>query len=136
MINNINPRVQTHSLQRFAIVALLTTIFGLLSLGAQAKCSKDEVGYVATFDVKPGSEAAFEAAVSQLSETVMRVESGVILYAPYKGTGATYYMLERYENEAARKEHGTSEEVQALFGPLGATLAGAPDVQPTSAVCP
>ena len=44
-------------------------------------------------------------------------------------------MMERYENEAARQAHGKAPEVAALFPTLGPHLAGAPDVQPVSAVC-
>jgi len=116
------------------LILLSTVAFG--SVTAQAKCNPEEVGYVATFNVKPGSEAEFEAAISKLSETVLRLEPGAILYAPYKGVGGKYYMMERYKNEAARKVHATSDEVRALFPPLFATLAGQADVQPVSAICP
>jgi quinol monooxygenase YgiN len=101
-----------------------------------AECNREEVGYVATFKINEGSEAAFEKAIAELAATVNRVEPGVVLYAPFKGTDNTYYMMERYQNEAARVAHATSSEVQALFPGLGPHMAGAPDVQPVSAVCP
>jgi len=111
-----------------------TVCFAPMSAVA-ADCSAAEVGYVATFSVKPGSEAALEDALSALAETVNKVESGVVLYAPFKGTDGKYFMMERYVDEAARKAHGSSAEVQAMFPALGPHLAGAPDVQPVSAVC-
>ena len=101
-----------------------------------ADCNAEEVGYVATFKVKEGSEAGFEAAIAKLAATVQRVEPGAVLYAPFKGQDNTYYMMERYVDSAAREAHATSDEVRALFPTLGPHMAGAPDVQPVSAVCP
>jgi len=103
---------------------------------AQADCSSDEVGYIAIFDIKPGSEADFESAILKLAEVVNRVEPGVILYAPYKGEGGMYYMMERYTNLAARDSHGSSPEVQALFPSLGPTFNGTPEVRKVTAFCP
>ena len=127
---------QPERCSQFSIAVMIAMIAALSPLLAQATCNAEEVGYVATFEVKPGSEEVFEAAINKLSATVMRVESGVILYAPYKGAGNTYYMLERYQDEATRQSHATSEEVRALFVPLMATLVGQADIQPISAVCP
>ena len=108
-----------------------------ISISAQAaECSAAEVGYVATFKVREGNEAAFEKAIATLASTVNRVEPGVLLYAPFKGRDNTYYMMERYTDEAARKVHGSSDEVQALFPSLGPHMEGPPNVQPVSAVCP
>lgn len=117
--------------------ALAVFVFAILSpwTAIAAECNAEEVGYVATFKVKPGSEAAFEEAITNLAATVNRVEPGVVLYAPYKGADNTYYMMERYENEAARKVHATADEVKALFPALGPHMASPPDVQPVSAVC-
>ncbi len=67
---------------------------------------------------------------------MQEVESGVILYAPYRGVDGQYFMMERFENEAARAAHGKAPEVAALFPTLGPHMAGAPDIQPVSAVCP
>ena len=113
-------------------------IIGLLAslpVCASAECDPGEVGYVATFQVKAGSEKDFEAAIHTLAETVQRVEQGVILYAPYRGNDGKYFMMERYENEDARKAHGTAEEVRALFPTLGPYLDGPADIQPVAAVC-
>ena len=120
----------------FRSIATLTIVSLLTSSPAWAQCSTDEVGYVASFKVKAGSEAAFESALAKLAQTVMEVERGVILYAPYRGNDGKYFMMERYENEAARTAHGKAPEVAALFPTLGPHLDGAPDIQPVSAVCP
>jgi quinol monooxygenase YgiN len=71
-----------------------------------------------------------------LAATVVRLEPGVVLYAPFKGAGGKYYMMERYKDAAAREVHATSDEVRTLFPALGANLDGAPDVQPVTALCP
>ena len=101
-----------------------------------AACNSEEVGYVASFKAKAGSEAEFETALSNLAAAVVKMEPGVILYAPYKGVDGQYFMMERYKNEAAREAHGKAPEVTALFPALGAHMDGGADVQPVSAVCP
>lgn len=116
--------------------ALLCSAALTLSVQTSADCSAEEVGYVASFKVKAGSEAEFEAAISTLATTVNEVEQGVILYAPYRAADGQYFMMERYENEAAREAHGKAPEVAALFPTLGPHLDGAPVVTPVSAVCP
>lgn len=101
---------------------------------AQADCA--EVGYLATFDVKPGQEKQFEAAVLAVAAKVLAVEDGVLLYAPFKGAQeGRYYMMERYRDEQARQAHAKAPEVLALFPPLMEQLAKPLDVQPLSAVC-
>ncbi|NKB97111.1 MAG: antibiotic biosynthesis monooxygenase [Pseudomonadales bacterium] len=120
--------------KKFLPIVLLPALFA--APGVYATCSEDEVGYVASFNVKAGNEAQFEAALAKLAQTVQEVESGVILYAPYRGVDGQYFMMERYENEAARAAHGKAPEVAALFPTLGPHMAGAPDIQPVSAVCP
>ncbi len=107
-----------------------------VSNASYANCSSEEVGFVASFQVKPGSEAAFEAVLSQLAETVNRVEPGVLLYAPFRAADGQYFMMERYVNLAAREAHGTDPEVAALFPNFGEHLAAPPVVTPVSAVCP
>jgi quinol monooxygenase YgiN len=114
---------------------ILALLLMALPFTAYAECDSNEVGYVATFQVKPGSEKEFEAAIVKLAETVQRVEEGAILYAPYRGTDGKYFMMERYTDEAARKAHGTATEVQALFPTIGPYLAGPADIQPVSAIC-
>ncbi len=122
--------------RKFSTTQLLPLLLIAFTSSVLADCNRDEVGYVASFTVKPGSEVAFESAISHLAQTVMRVETGVILYAPYRGAQGKYFMMERYENQAAREAHGKSKEVSDLFPGLGEYLVGAPDIQPVGAVCP
>lgn len=126
---------KTNKLTRWVTLGL--AVFLTLNVSAsRAQCDDAEVGYVASFAVKPGSEAGFEAALTKLAETVNRVEQGVILYAPYRGTEGKYFMMERYANEAARAAHGQAPEVAELFPGLGEFLAAPPAVNPVSAICP
>jgi quinol monooxygenase YgiN len=95
----------------------------------------DEVAYIATFEVTPGSEQAFEQAIVNLANKVVEVEDGVVLYAPFRGADGRYYMMERYKNLAAQEVHAKSDEVIAMFpavmGPLSAPIA----VESLTAVC-
>lgn len=57
------------------------------------------------------------------------------MYAPYRAKEGRYYMMERYQNEAAREQHARSPEVLALFPAVMATLAEPVVVEPVSAIC-
>ncbi|MFK7913402.1 MAG: putative quinol monooxygenase [Pseudomonadales bacterium] len=112
---------------------LVALLFSGASAGAFAEC--EEVGYIATFDVKSGSEGAFEQAITTVAAKVLEVEPGTLFYAPYRGQESRYYMMERYTNEAARQAHAKSPEVLALFPAVMATLAEPITVEAVSAVC-
>ena len=119
---------------RFAVsmVAACAAIGGV-SL-ANAGC--DEVGFIATFEVEPGKEQAFEEAIVAVANKVVEVEPGVLLYAPFRGENGRYFMMERYKDLQAREEHAKAPEVLALFPALMAQLAS-PDiaVEAVTAVC-
>ena len=111
-------------------------VIGLLGISNYAYSACDEVGYLAVFDVKTGHEEEFEAAIVELSQKVMEVEKGVLLYSPYAGAeSGRYYMFERYENEESRQAHAKSPAVRALFGPVMGALAEPADIRPVSLVC-
>ena len=117
----------------------LTVGFALITMAQSAlgaTCNSNEVGYIASFKVTPGEEAAFEAGISNLAAEVNAREPGVVLYAPYKGTDGEYWMMERYQDLAAREVHAKAPEVQAAFVPVAPLLAEPPTVIPVSAVCP
>lgn len=130
---NLNKENSLNSIKTAKHLLVLLSL--TLSAAAYAKCNSDEVGYVATFQVKSENIAEFETALVELAATVNAVEEGVVLYAPFKGADGRYFMMERYKNEAARAAHGKAPEVAALFPAIGPYLDGAPDVQPVSAVC-
>lgn len=130
-------KLNLNVLLRIGLVAGLTgAIPSVLADSVAADCDPAEVGYVASFKVKPGNETAFEKALSDLAVAVNKVEQGVKLYAPYRGVEGRYYMMERYTDLAAREAHGTHPEVTALFPAIGPHLAAEPDVQPVSVICP
>ena len=95
----------------------------------------DEVGYIAIFEVIQGQEQAFEAAVAIVAAKVVEVEPGAILYSPYRGANGKYYMMERYQNLAAREAHAKDPAVLELFGPVMATLSAEVAVEPVTLVC-
>ena len=101
---------------------------------AFAEC-RDEVGYVASFKVKAGSEAAFEAAIVNVAAVVLANEPDVLLYAPFRAADGTYYMMERYPSLEARNVHGSSAEVQAAFPSIGPHIDGRPTIVPVERVC-
>lgn len=113
------------------IVCTAALMFGTARV--QADCV--EVGYIATFDIKPGSEAVFEAAIVEVAAKVLEMEPGTLLYTPYHAEGTRYYMLERYQDLAARELHAKAPEVLAMFPPVMATLASPIEVTPITAVC-
>jgi quinol monooxygenase YgiN len=112
-----------------------TLVAALIGLGSPAWSACEEVGYIATFEVKSGAEQAFEEAVVALADKVVEVEEGVVLYAPFRGEDGRYYMMERYKNLQAREVHASAPAVQALFPALMDTLAGPIGVEAVSAVC-
>lgn len=119
--------------------ALTLGLVGLLcATGAHAfECSGEEVGYFATFKVEEGREADFEALVLDLTDRVLALEPGAVFYAPYRGPEpGVYHFMERYENEAARKNHARADEIRAIFGQVMPLLREPLDVIPVSALCP
>ena len=124
---------------RLLLTPILTVGFAFISMAQPAlaeTCNSNEVGYIASFKVLPGQETAFEAGILNLAAEVNAREPGVVLYAPYKGTDGEYWMMERYQDLAARDVHAKAPEVQAAFGPVAPLLAEPPTVTPVTAVCP
>ncbi|MGI9325876.1 MAG: putative quinol monooxygenase [Pseudomonadales bacterium] len=120
--------VNTIATYFFATIAMTIT-----GLAFAEPCA--EVGYIATFEVKPGSERAFEAAITTVAAKVLEIESGTLFYAPYRGDSGKYFMMERYRDLAARDEHAKSEDVLALFPAVMSTLSAPIAVEPVVSVC-
>ena len=114
------------------VVAAAAT--ALTSTQVAAACN--EVGYIATFEVKPGMEQGFEDAITTVAAKVLELEEGTLLYAPYRAAGNRYYMMERYRDQAARDQHAKAPEVLALFAPVMAALAAPIAVEAVTRVCP
>ncbi len=116
---------------------LLAWLMGMALLGvASGSSACEDVGYIARFDVREGHEAAFEAALLALVHEVRATESGVLLYAPFKGDEPRqYFMMERYVDAAARERHASTPNVRALFAPIVQHLASDLQVHAVSALC-
>jgi len=113
-----------------------SALFALLVICAPpAWAACEEVGYIATFHVKPGGEQAFEQAIVAAARKVVEVEPGVLLYAPFRGEDGRYYMMERYQNLQAREVHATAPEVLAMFPAVMEQLTAPIEVEPVTAVC-
>lgn len=118
-------------MRRFGYTLMACLAFGTGSVFAAC----DEVGYIATFEVTEGQEQAFEAAIVKVAAKVMEVEEGAILYSPYRGDNGKYYMMERYQNLAAREAHAKDPAVTELFGPVMGALSAPVAVESVALVC-
>ena len=127
-----NLIMQHHKIRTLVLIACTTA---LLMGTAPLRADCTEVGYIASFEVKPGREMAFEEAIVKLATKVLEDEAGTLFYAPYHAEGQSYYMLERYKDLAAREQHAQSDEIKALFPALLANLAAPIEVKEISAVC-
>ena len=94
------------------------------------------IGVTAKLTVAPGKEAAFEEAAKALAAQVNANEPGCVMYELYKSPkdASIYIFLEKYADQAALDAHFITEYFLAAQAPLGACLAGAPDIQVYEAV--
>lgn len=94
------------------------------------------IGVTAKLTIAPGKEAAFEEAAKALVANVNANEPGCLMYELYKSPKeqSVYIFLEKYTDQAALDAHGKTEYFLAAQAPLGACLAGAPDIQLYEAV--
>jgi len=120
---------------QFRTLFLAACVAALALAHAPLRADCAEVGYIATFEVTPGREMAFEDDIVELAAKVLELEPGTLFYAPYHAEGQRYYMIERYKDRAARKEHAQAEEVKALFPNLMSMLSAPIEVKEISAVC-
>lgn len=132
----LNQR-EVEQVARLGFMSMVSAVVACATIGgvsvAHAEC--EEVGYIATFEVKPGNEQAFEQAIVAVADKVVEVEDGVVLYAPFRGESGRYFMMERYKNLQAREVHASAPEVLALFPALMELLAGPIEVEAVRAVC-
>lgn len=87
------------------------------------------IGVLAKLVIKPGGNAAFEAAMKPIVAKV-RAEAGNKLYALYKTPEDNGYLLfERYDDEAALERHRASPHYEELRQMLAEHLISRPDWQ-------
>lgn len=84
------------------------------------------IAIIATFDIRPGAEAEFEAAFAELAEQVRAHEPGNKLYTltRSKKVPSTYRVMELYTDRDAVKAHAESEYFTAARPRLGACANG------------
>lgn len=89
------------------------------------------IGVVATLKIQDGKQDEFEAVAKDLMAKVKANEPGCMTYQLYKEKGSddTYIFMEQYASADDLKAHGQTEYFKAAGAPLGACLAGAPDVK-------
>jgi quinol monooxygenase YgiN len=87
-----------------------------------------ETGYYIKFKVKPGMNADFEKAISEMMVGVREKEPGN-LYCDlfhFPQDLQTYVIIERYKNVAASKAHGESDFIKKLGEALQNNLLDGP----------
>ncbi|WP_026941634.1 putative quinol monooxygenase [Hellea balneolensis] len=89
------------------------------------------IGVTAKLTIAQGKEAEFEETAKALVAKVNANEEGCVMYELYKSPqdSSVYIFLEKYTNQAALDAHGKTDYFLAAQAPLGACLAGAPDIQ-------
>jgi len=94
------------------------------------------IGIVATLEIKPGSNADFEAIFKELAAEVRANEPGNRFYELHKArkSETTYVVLEQYDDQAAVDAHNQSEYFKRLGGAMGPHMAGRPSIQMLDAV--
>ncbi len=86
------------------------------------------IGVLATLKAKPGSEQAFEEAMTDLARQVRENEPGNHLYRLCRDDDGNYVMMEIYEDEDALAAHRDSEHFKAAGRKLGELIAGPPQI--------
>lgn len=88
------------------------------------------IGIVATIRIKPGNDAAFEAAMTPFVDAVHRDEPGTRFYSMTRkqGSKTEYVIMEQYDSQAAIDAHNSTPHFQALLGKIGGLLDGAPEI--------
>ena len=94
------------------------------------------IGIVATLEIKPGSNAEFEAIFTELAELVRANEPGNHFYALHRSRDSetTYVVLKQYADQAAIDIHNQSEYFKRLGAAMGPHMAGRPSIQLLDAV--
>jgi len=89
------------------------------------------INVIATLKIAHGKEAEFEAAASELAAKVNANEPGCTLYQLNRSMSdpQIFVFIETYVDKAALDAHGKTDYFLAAQAPLGACLAGPPDIQ-------
>jgi len=85
---------------------------------------------VAVMKTKAGKEKEFENAIRELMANV-EAEEGTLVYALHraKKDPTQFLMFEKYVNEAAFAQHGSSPYFKEIFGRMASMMDGAPKIE-------
>ena len=88
------------------------------------------VTVIAKLKLKPGNEAAFEKAATELIAYVKESEPGTLTYILHRSTAdpTEYVYYELYADQAALAAHGGSAPMAKFFGAIGGLVAGRPEI--------
>jgi quinol monooxygenase YgiN len=91
---------------------------------------------IATFKVKDGKQAEFEAVMNPLAEKVKANEPGTLQYVLTKSKKdpTEYVMIEQYRSDDDRKAHGQTAYFQEALPKFMACLEGNPAMSSLVAV--
>ncbi|MBL6688342.1 MAG: antibiotic biosynthesis monooxygenase [Pseudomonadales bacterium] len=94
------------------------------------------IGIIATLEIKPGEQAAFERIFSELAAEVRANETGNHFYALHKSRSSdtTYVVLEQYEDAEALAAHNETDYFKRLGAAMGPHMAGRPKIEMLDAV--
>jgi quinol monooxygenase YgiN len=104
---------------------------GPAAAAPQPEAKSRATTFVVKFKVKPGKNAAFETAFTEMQAAVRAHEPGNVYYDFFVSDQdpQTYVIIERYRDAAAISAHGASEYGKKLFATLRDLLDGPPDAQ-------
>jgi (4S)-4-hydroxy-5-phosphonooxypentane-2,3-dione isomerase len=85
-------------------------------------------GLFVKFRVKPGKNAAFEAAFRQMQQSMREKEPGALYYDLFVTVEdpQLYVIMERYVDAAAVAAHGQTEHLRKILGELRELMDGPP----------
>ena len=89
------------------------------------------IAIIATFEVRQGQEAAFEARIAEVAEKVRANEPGNTLYQLTRSKKApqTYRMMELYADKDAVKLHGGTDYFTAAWPRLRELTTSEPVIE-------
>src|SRR5262245_65456993 len=115
-------------------IAALSAVFAFFASQAQsadAAASPATTGLFVKFHVKPGQNAAFEAAFRKMQQSMREHEPGNVYYDLFVTVEnpQLYVIMERYRDAAAVTAHNQSAHLQTVLAELRGLLDGAIEPQ-------
>ena len=92
-----------------------------------------KISMVGTFACQDGRAEEMEAVLAAMVEAA-RGEPGVEIYSYHRGKENTFWFFALMADEAAMRDHGQSEAMQAAMSAFGPLVAGPPQMTVTTPV--